>query len=132
MAMQDIGPPPIQTLARDAGGHPRQGGKALRIVGIIALGVRIWPAIAVIKMRRIQQQQIQPRHLPRHHTGRSAKQIRLDHHLGHLGQMRDQRSIGGQQCTHLPAQGGHGGGQSAHHIRQAARFDQRHRFRCDR
>ncbi len=132
VAMHDLGPPAVRKpRLRDLGGHPAQRRETLRVVGIIAILVRVRPPPPVVEMRRVEQQHLHPRDGSAQHARRAAEQVLGRPQLFRLSQRLRQPRIGRHQHPHVPALLGHRLGQRAHDIGQPAGLQERHAFGRD-
>ena len=76
MQVDHLRRPAVQLADADLGGDPGQGGKAFRVIRpILAIGPKVDIAGAVIKARRIKDQQVETLHLCRQQSRLAAEQV---------------------------------------------------------
>ncbi len=123
--MHQIGPPAVHALDGDLRADPSQSCKALSIVAVVvAAAILIGSAVALIEVRRLQQQKLQPLSLAGQQARRPAKQILALPHWPPLSHLRRQGWIGRQQDAAAQSQRCKSLGHRADDIGKAAGLDE--------
>ena len=133
VGVDEIGPPPREDAETDLARRPGEGGEAPVVVGpVVPGGILIKAAGALEEVRGLNQEEPEPAGPARQEPAGPAHEVaQLGHRLQPL-ELAAHLRVGRHEALHLAPQGTQSQRQSACHIGEPARLDQREQLGSDR